>query len=332
MHAQVQQFKVVAIGSYNVENFFDTINDPNKKDEDFTPTGAYGYTASVYKQKKHNVATVFQKMGTDVTPDGAAIIGMVEVENDNVLKDLVQEPEIKSRNYQYVWHPTPDERGISVAMLYNPKYFKLLHSEPLRVILGTSSDTRPTRDILYVQGILSNDTIHLLINHWPSKRGGESTTGPLRKIAAGVARKKIDEIQATDPNAKIIVMGDFNDNPNSEAIEDVIKAKADRKKIQTTDIYNPWANMFKKGIGTEIFQGQWNMIDQMMITGAFLENKNDKWKYYKNEIFNQDFIKHRIGSEKGLPHRSFTISQVWDNGYSDHFPILMYFIEKMGTK
>jgi hypothetical protein len=90
--------------------------------------------------------------------------------------------------------------------------------------------------------------------------------------------------------------------------------------------------MFKKGIGTEIFQGQWNMIDQMMITGAFLENKNDKWKYYKNEIFNQDFIKHRIGNEKGLPHRSFTISQVWDNGYSDHFPILMYFIEKMGTK
>ena len=318
-----KQYKVIAIGFYNCENFFDTIDDPNKDDIENTPT------PEVFKQKLHNIATVFQKLGTDVTPDGPAIIGMAEVENDNVLKAVIAEPEIKNRNYNYVWFPTPDVRGISTAMLYNPKYFTVISSRPIRVPLETLGQTRPTRDVLYVCGVLAGDTVHILVNHWPSKSGGEARSAPGRRLAASVDKTLIDSLLKINPDTKILLMGDLNDNPTSEGVIDVLQAKANKKDVGITDIYNPWINMYKKGIGTESYQGEWNLIDQIMITGAFMKNKNDKWKYYKEEIFNRSFLTNQLGRDKGLPHRSYTISHVWDNGYSDHFPVVMYFIEKL---
>ena len=149
--------KILAIGFYNVENFFHPENDTAKLDEDFTPTGAYHYSNEVYLQKLHNIATVFKQLGTDVTPVGAAIIGIAEIENDKVLNDLVQQPEIRNRKYQWVWHPTADVRGISTALLYNPKYFQLLSSKPFHVPLELVGQKRPTRDVLYVKGILTGD-------------------------------------------------------------------------------------------------------------------------------------------------------------------------------
>ncbi len=320
--AQKQQYKVVAIGFYNCENFFDTTDDPTKDDIENTPT------PEVYAQKLHNIATVFQKLGTDVTPDGPAIIGMAEVENDNVLKAVIAQPEIKNRNYNYVWFPTPDVRGISTAMLYNPKYFTLIYARPIRVPLETIGQTRPTRDVLYVCGVLSGDTVHLMVNHWPSKSGGEAKSAPGRRLAASVDKKVIDSLLKINPNTKILLMGDLNDNPTSEGVLEVLQAKAEKKDVSLTDIYNPWINLYKKGIGTESYQGEWNLIDQIMISGGFMKNNNDKWKYYKEEIFNKDFLVNKIGKNKGLPHRSYTISHIWDNGYSDHFPVVMYFIEK----
>jgi endonuclease/exonuclease/phosphatase family metal-dependent hydrolase len=318
----------MAIGFYNVENFFDTIHDPNKHDEDFTPNGAYHNTQKVYEQKLHNIATVMSKMATEVTPDGPAIIGMAEVENDNVLKDLVSQPELNSRHYRYEWFYTPDERGISTAMLYNPKYLTILHSQPLHVPLESIGQTRPTRDVLYVDGILAGDTVHILVNHWPSKSGGEAASAPGRRLAAGVDRHIVDSLFHIDPNAKILILGDLNDNPTSDGVIKVLKAKADLSDVERTDIYNPWINIYKKGFGTESYQGEWNLIDQIMVSGAFLNKDNNKWKYYKAEIFRKDFLVNKIGRDKGLPHRSYTISQVWDNGYSDHFPVLLYLVEK----
>ncbi len=325
--AQLAQYKVLAVGFYNVENFFDTIHDPNKKDEDFTPEGSYHYNTEIYNQKLHNIASVFQKLGTDVTPDGPAIIGMAEVENDNVLKDIVQQPEIKNRNYKYAWFYTPDERGISVAMLYNPKYFKLISSEPVHVPLESLGQKRPTRDILHVYGVLAGDTVHVLVNHWPSKSGGEAASAPGRKLAASVNKKIFDSIIAANANAKVLIMGDLNDNPNSEGVIEVLNAKDEKGETELTDIYNPWIKMYKRGIGTESYQGEWNLIDQIMISGSFIKNNNNKWKYYKEEIFNRDFLVNKIGQYKGLPHRSFA-GPKWINGYSDHFPVVMYFIEK----
>ncbi len=322
------QYKVAAIGFYNCENFFDIYDDTAKKDDDFTPHGEYHYDSTVYRQKLHNVATVFSKMGTDVTPDGPAIIGLAELENDNVLKDIISEPLLKDRHYKYVWYYTPDERGISTAMLYNPKYLTVLISRPLHVPLESLGQRRPTRDVLYVCGILAGDTVHILVNHWPSKSGGEAASAPGRRLAATVNKKISDSLFHRDPNSKIIIMGDLNDNPTSEGVLQVLRAQAEKEDVRPSGIYNPWINLYKKGYGTESYAGEWNLIDQIMVSGAFLKNPNDKWRYYSCEIFNRDFLLNRMGKDKGLPHRSFTISSVWDNGFSDHFPVLVYLVEK----
>ncbi len=326
--AQKKDYQVIAIGFYNCENFFDTKNDPKKQDDDFTPNGAYHYTEEVYQQKQHNIATVFQKIGTDITPDGAAIIGMVEVENDKVLSDVSQQPEIKNRNYKHVWFPTSDERGISTAMLYNPKYFQVLHAEPIKVDLNLVGQKRPTRDILHVYGVLAGDTIHVFVNHWPSKSGGEAESAPGRLLAASINKRICDSLLKLNPNTKIMLLGDLNDNPTSEGVIKTLNAKAEKNDVTLTDIYNPWINMYKKGLGTESYRGEWNLIDQIMLSGSLLKNNNNQWKYYKAEIFNKDFLINKLGEDKGLPHRSFTRAQVWDNGYSDHFPVLIYLVKE----
>jgi len=320
-HAQ-KEYKVLAVGFYNCENFFDTIHDPNKLDQETTPTG------KDYLQKQHNIATVIAALGKDVTPDGAAIVGLAEVENDNVLNDLIARPELTDRHYRYEWFYTPDERGISTALLYNPKYLKVLKSEPLHVATEKLPAKRPTRDILHVFGVLAGDTVHILVNHWPSKFGGEAASAPGRILAATVAKRIVDSLFNINPETKIILMGDLNDNPTSEGVVDVLEAEAEIKNTARNGLYNPWINMYKKGLGTENYQHEWNLIDQIMISGAFLENKNEKWKFYNAEIFKKDFLVYHIGYNKGLPHRSYTAAHVWDNGYSDHFPVLMYFVEK----
>jgi endonuclease/exonuclease/phosphatase family metal-dependent hydrolase len=326
--AAQEQLKVTAIGFYNCENFFDTIHDPNKMDYDFTPSGAYHYTSEVYKQKLHNIANVIQKMGTDVTPDGPAVMGLVEVENGNVLSDLVAQPAIAYRHYKYVWFYTSDERGISTALIYNPKYLQVLNSEAIRVPTETLKFKRPTRDILHVYGVLAGDTVHFLVNHWPSKSGGEAASEPGRLLVASIDKRIVDSLTEINPDTKIIIMGDLNDNPTSKGVVGVLKAKANIDDVEKKDIYNPWIKMYKKGFGTESYQGEWNLIDQIMLSGGFIKNHNDKWKFYKAEIFNKDFLVNKIGNNAGLPHRSFTIGNVWDNGYSDHFPVLVYLTEK----
>jgi len=322
------KMSVIAIASYNCENLFDTLDNPEKKDDDFTPAGQYHYNTAVYTQKLHNITTVIQKLGTDMTPDGAAIVGLVEVENGRVLNDLVAQPEIRGRRYQYCWFPTPDERGISTAMLFNPRYFTVLHAQPVMVPLETIGMTRPTRSILYVTGILAGDTIHVMVNHWPSKSGGEAASEPGRRLAGSVVRKLVDSLAMAVPSSRVLIMGDLNDNPDAASVITELKAKADVEGLVASDIYNPWINMYKKGLGTENYHGEWGLIDQVMMTGTLVHAPKDRWHFYKADIFNRDFLTHRLGSQRGLPHRSFTAAQVWDNGYSDHFPVLIYLVKE----
>ena len=324
-----QKMGVIAIGSYNCENLFDTLDNPDKKDEDFTPNGPYHYNSSVYTQKLHNIASTIQKIGTDLTPDGAAIVGLVEVENNRVLNDLVSQPELKDRHYRYCWFPPPDERGISTAMLFNPRYFSVLSAEPVMVPLETIGMNRPTRSILHVTGILAGDTIHVLVNHWPSKSGGEAASGPGRRLAGSVVRRLVDSLSKSTSGAKVLIMGDLNDNPDAASVIEELKAKDEQKHLAPGDIYHPWIKMYKKGLGTENYHGEWGLIDQIMMTGTLVHAPKDKWHFYRAEIFNRDFLTHRIGVERGLPHRSFTAAQVWDNGYSDHFPVLIYLVKEV---
>jgi endonuclease/exonuclease/phosphatase family metal-dependent hydrolase len=316
--------KVIAVGFYNCENFFYPEHDSNKKDEDFTPTGDYHYTFDIYKQKLHNIATVMSKMATDVTPDGPAVIGMAEVESDKVLSDLIRQPELKDRHYQYAWFYTSDERGISTAMLYNPKYLQVIASEPIKVDLSHVGTGRPTRDILHVYGILAGDTVHIFVNHWPSKAGPEE----IRKIAARTLMTRVDSLLKMNNETKILILGDFNDNPTEPAIAKELHPKAERQETGLTDLFNPWIDMYNKGMGSEQYRGEWNLIDQIMVSGAFIKNDNHKWQLYRQEIFNRPFLNNQFGRDKGLPHRSFTINNVWDDGYSDHYPVIMYFIER----
>lgn len=324
-----QKVSVVAIASYNCENLFDTVDDPEKKDEDFTPDGPYHYNSEVYRQKLHNIATVIQKLGTDMTPDGAAIVGLVEVENSRVLTDLVSQPEIRDRHYRFCWFPTPDERGISTAMLFNPRYFTVLNAQPVRVPLETVGMSRPTRSILHVTGILAGDTMHVLVNHWPSKSGGEAASAPARRLAGSVVRRLVDSLSKSTSAAKMLIMGDLNDNPDAASVIEELRAKDEQKHLAPGDIYNPWIKMYKKGLGTENYHGEWGLIDQVMMTGTIVHAPKEQWRFYKAEIFNRDFLTHRIGVQRGLPHRSFTAAQVWDNGYSDHFPVLIYLVKEV---
>ena len=317
-----------AIAFYNFENLFDTLDEPYKFDEEFTPDGAYHYTTQIYNQKLHNLSTVLIKLGTDVTPDGPAIIGTAEVENDRVLTDLCAQPELEKRKYKFVHIEGPDTRGIDCALLYNPKYFTVIQAESLNVDISKDGDGKggKTRDVLHVTGVLAGDTTHVFVNHWPSRRGGEAASAPLRAIAAGVCRDKIKEIEKEKPNAKIIVMGDLNDDPINASVAKVLNAQGNREKVKGNGLYNPWVAFYNAGIGTLGYNDAWNLFDQIMISGSWLSTKTEGWRYYKSEVFNKDFLKEHFGQYKNYPHRSFG-GTTWLNGYSDHFPTIIYIIK-----
>ena len=315
----------VAVAFYNCENFFDTIHNPAKDDEDFTPGGWYHYTQKIYEQKLHNIATVIASIGGD---DGLAITGLAEVENSRVLNDLVRQPEIAGKNYQYIWYDGPDERGINVALLYNPKYFQVLGSEPLHVDLSRiavidSGGKTSTRDVLHVYGILAGDTIHLFINHWPSRTGGDSATRSKRVIAANVDKDAIGKLIQQNPATKIIVMGDFNDNPTDSSIAGILGARADSSETEITGLYNPFFEIFKDGAGTEVYGHSWNLFDQVMVSGALLHNSNHQLHYDSAGIYKPDFLVDHYKGREGEPYRSW-LGNYWLNGYSDHFPVILY--------
>jgi len=326
--SQKKAYQVAAIAFYNFENLFDTEDDPkNWGDDEFLPNGRYNYTEEVYNQKLTNLATVLKQLATDITPDGPAIIGTSEIENDKVLQDLVARPEIKERGYQFVHFDSPDSRGIDVAMLYNPKYFRVLSARALKTDISQSGEKGgKTRDVLYVQGILLGDTINVFVNHWPSRRGGEIASAPLRAIAAGVSKRIIDSLNAVNPRTKSIVMGDLNDDPVDQSVTKVLGAKGEKSEVPVDGLFNPFVNFYKKGIGTLGYDDRWNLFDQIIISGAFLHAGENEWKYYRAEVFNREFLKASFGRYKGYPHRSFDDTK-WINGYSDHFPTIVYLVK-----
>lgn len=295
-----------AVAFYNVENLFDTKDDPATHDEEFTPGGKYRYTEKVYAQKLHNIATVIDKFD-------AALVGLAEIENETVLKDLAKQPELSTDKYKYVWYNSPDPRGIDVALLYNPKSFKVLRSSTRRVNMKGLS----TRDVLYVTGVLIGDTVHVLVNHWPSRGEGLAASKPKRAAAAQVNRSITDSILKRNPAAKIIIMGDMNDNPADESIARVLGAGTDTRG----KLYNPWIKVHKSGKGTSVYHKQWDHFDQIIISSAWLQKRG--LKYNDASIFDDDFIRNK-GYEDAYPLRSFN-GYRWNNGYSDHLPVIIHF-------
>jgi predicted extracellular nuclease len=329
--AQKTSYKVGLVGFYNLENLFDTIDQPNVIDEEFLPTGTKNYTGTVYKDKINHLASVLSKIGTDLSPDGLSLIGNAEVENENVLKDLINDPQLKSRNYKFIHYDSPDDRGIDVDLIYNPKYFTPISSRPLPVKLVNSDSTeRRTRDVLFVHGKFDGEDMFVFVNHWPSRRGGEEVSAPGRASAAKVCKDKIDSITAKNPEAKIIVMGDLNDDPVSPSVAVVLGAKGDKNKVASGGMYNPWVDMYKQGIGTLAYNDSWNLFDQIMVSSGFLDRSKGGYFFKEAKIFSRPWMIETSGRYKGYPKRTYDFDN-YIAGYSDHFPTYIILLKRIGA-
>lgn len=323
--AQEKQYQVVAAAFYNLENLYDTIDDPKKNDEEFLPGGAKNYNGKIFFEKLDRLAEVISKLGIEKTPDGPALLGVSEVENREVLQALVKHPLLASRGYRICHFDSPDLRGVDVGLLYNPKYFVPIKSHSLNVpLVSESGKPIRTRDILWVEGYLMGERINVFVNHWPSRRGGEERSSPLRQTAASVAKAVIDSIQKIDPNAKAFLMGDLNDDPMSPSIKKVLNATGDVNKLTEGRMYNPFEPFYKKGIGTLAWQDSWNLFDQIIFTPSWIKTPtNEGWFFFNAEVFNRPFLTQKTGNFKGYPLRTY-VGNEYQGGYSDHFPVIVY--------
>lgn len=326
LHAQDKKFKIHTVAFYNLENLFDTINDPTKFDEYSPMMELKTNREEAYQKKISNMARVISEIGKDVTQNTPAILGVCEVENKDVLEDLVNDTLIRQHNYGIVHYDSPDIRGIDVALLYQKKIFTPISSSSHMLKLYDDEKRIHTRDQLLVSGKIDNELIHIIVNHWPSRRGGEAKSRPKRVSAAKLTKRMVDSLQAINPYAKVIIMGDLNDNPNNASVKSVLKAKNKKQKVGLKGIYNPYINFFKNGLGTTAYRDSWSLFDQIMVTKPLTEKEYDSFRLYKSGIFNKRYLIHKSGTYKGYPFRSWSDGG-FANGFSDHFPVYMYLIK-----
>ncbi|SFU68158.1 Endonuclease/Exonuclease/phosphatase family protein [Pustulibacterium marinum] len=329
VNAQEKSYKVRTIAFYNVENLFDTINNPNKYDDDRTPTGKDHWTSAIYKDKIKNMARVIADIGADVTGSAPDILGVAEIENEAVLVDLISDPQLKPFNYGIVHFESPDERGIDVALLYKKNIFTPLSFDNIPLHLKDDDGSNDyTRDQLLVTGILDDEQISFIVNHWPSRSGGEAASRPKREAAAALNKTIIDSLQKINADAKIISMGDLNDDPTNSSMKTVLKTKAKPHKAKGLDLYNPMEEMLKKGLGSLAYRDGWNLFDQIFFTANLL-NKEDmtSYRYWQAHIYNKRYLIQKDGRYKGYPFRSYSNGN-YTGGYSDHFPVYIYLIKE----
>ncbi len=321
-----REFIGVGVGFYNVENLFDTINDPNIRDDDFTPQGSNRWNTERYFEKLDNLAEVLKLLGQEVNPDGLAVIGLAEVENTTVLEDLAAHDKIRDRNYQVVFEKGPDRRGMHVAFYYNPTYFEYVSHNNYPTVVPDRPDFI-TRDQLLLTGNLLGERMHFIVGHWPSRVGGEARSRPGRIAAADIARAVIDSIQAAEPGAKVFIMGDFNDNPTDISIRKHLRSKGSRERISEDELYNPFESFYRRGIGSNAWRDAWSLFDQILFTPALLNDDYSDFAYLRAEVFNKPFLRQPSGRFQGYPFRSFG-GGVYLGGYSDHFPVCVYLIRE----
>ncbi len=307
---------------YNVENLFDTKDDPSKNDDEFLPDGFMRWTPSRYKEKLRNVTRVITAVGEMQSP---GLIGLCEVENDSVLFDLTRRSPLRAQEYEYLITRSPDERGINIALLYQRHQFKLLEWTTYEVRFNRP-DTRPTRDILHAVGQLVNlDTLDLIICHFPSRSDGQLATRPARIAAAKTLQTKVDSVIAVRARPHCIIMGDFNDPPNSECLFDVLKAGQVKPPIQGDRLYNLFFDLQKQGErGTYKYQGKWEVIDQLIVNGALLkEGSSTRVKNGEAIIFDAPFLLEKDEKYYGKkPFRTY-LGPRYHGGFSDHLPVYL---------
>ena len=307
---------------YNVENLFDTKNDSLKNDDDFLPDGFMRWTPWKYWEKLKNITRVITAVGEMQSP---ALVGLCEIENDSVIFDLTKRAPLRAQNYEYITTNSPDERGIDVALLYQRHQFKLFEKNEYKIVFQ-DKNTRPTRNILHATGQLVNrDTLDVFVCHFPSRSGGWRETEPLRIHAAKTLRAKVDSLFTIRQHAHIVIMGDFNDQPNNKSLFQTLKAHSVNYYRHNKELYNLFFHRVKeKDFGTYKFQGRWEILDQFIVSGNLLSNDNSiAIKDNEAHIYSSDFLlqtDERYGGKQ--PFRT-NLGPRYIGGFSDHLPIFI---------
>ncbi len=306
---------------YNVENFFDTLDDPDISDEEYTPEGRNEWNTEKYQKKISQLTRVFIAVRSGSLPD---IIGLSEIENKSVIEDLFLSKPFKKGKYAVVHENSSDERGIDVALVYNKKRFKYLTHKVIKVNLP---DNDKTRDILMVRGIVfKSDTLNIFVNHWPSRWGGVEKSAPFRELAAKALMHEVEKCFDQPIKNHVVIMGDFNDNPNDKSISEIIM----EKKKGSEKLFNPYFDLFQDGKGSLSYKGNWDMFDQIIFSSVFNDQTKESgifWNAEKSGIYNEKWMLYYSKEyDDYFPSRTLSGSKYF-GGFSDHLPvyIMMHF-------
>jgi len=303
---------------YNVENLFDTINDPDTNDDEFTPESSKEWGSERYQDKLSKLSQVL----TTPSEKNPLFIGLAEIENRFVVLDLIQTGRLANTKYRIAHFDSPDQRGIDVALAFDLERFFLLHSEAIKVEIEEDKNFK-TRDILYVKGLLKDSVeLHVFVNHWSSRRGGQKESEHKRVLAAQNLKRKSDSILDIDANANIIFMGDFNDYPTNTSISEVLGAKS-IEKANTNDFVNLLAPQHSEGKGTHNYRGEWGALDQIIISPSLKNEEGLEVKDKEAYILYEDFLLYEHPSGDKTPSKTYGGPNYY-GGYSDHLPIYFY--------
>lgn len=337
--------KKVSVAFYNLENIFDTIDQANY-DEEFLPKGANKWNSERYYNKVKNMSYAISQICGDglshypgsnpkgLRRSGPAILGLSEVENINPLKDLVNSPALRNNNYAIVHYDSPDARGVDVAFFYCRDIFTLEESYAHHTDVPENPHFR-TRDIVRMTGTIDGERFHFMVAHWPSRSGGQKVSEYKRMGAARTMRRICDSLIAADPESKIVLMGDFNDDPVDKSLRYGLKIAGSTPKpdMAPQELFCPMLRMFKDGMGSLAYQDSWNLFDILVVNGNLVNPQkggfqvlpDNKTRHYAY-IFRRPFLLQREGRYKGYPHRTFAGGQ-YQNGYSDHLPVYLYLVK-----
>ncbi|GAB1403895.1 MAG: endonuclease [Lentimicrobiaceae bacterium] len=306
---------------YNVENLFDPFHDSLKQDQEFTPRGMRAWTWKKFEKKLQQTSKVIISAGSWRPPE---IVAFCEVENRFCLIQLLKRTPLERFGYRIVHEESPDARGIDVAAIYRSDRFKHLYHEAIPVFY--SGDTiSTTRYILYIKGLVSpTDTLHLFVNHWPSKYGGATATIPRRRDAALTLRAKIDSLALMQPEARIVITGDFNDTPVDESVYVHLNAKSNRDStgFYLCNLMMPFVG--KWDTGTHKFREEWSVLDQFIVSSPLLQSKSGLRLSAKGaEILRLPFLLEEDTVHNGTkPFRTYN-GMTYQGGFSDHLPIML---------
>ena len=304
----------IRIMFYNVENLFDTFDDPAINDDEFTANGEKNWSYYRYKEKLNHIAKIIIAVGGWEAP---ALIGLCEIENFQVLMDLTTETPLKKYGYHIVHENSGDPRGIDVAIIYRPEKLVKITHKPINI----DDNSFVTRDILYASfSYQDKDTIHFFINHWPSRYGGKEFSEKKRVKVASVLRSKTDSLFLANENPKILIMGDFNDEPSDQSLAITLSAKPVTSSIDSKQLYNLNFQDFHSGKGTLVYKEldhTWFLFDQMIASGAIIQGQGLVTKGKKNSIFDPEWL-----LKDNRPYRSYQ-GPIYRGGFSDHLPIFI---------